>query len=279
MTEQYSSLADFEAWEIEAYLDGEPVDHLAAFLAQNPAAQAEFAEQKARTGQLCGALFRFDCPEPPLLQAYQWHELDAEPRQQFEAHLHQCPHCRAELAALEAFADEPLSEGILWAEQEAETAETVRRTTSTATTQPGIWDHLQAWIDQVRVVVATLATPGGPQFAGVALRGETTAHSTGTAGAPSEMLLFEADEADISLVVNRRPDGTYRIDGQIFATVPLETAHFVFTSADRETSPVTGAVSNTGTFVAGRLSAGVYQLVLKLPNQAIVIPNLSLTPS
>ncbi|MCB0063708.1 MAG: zf-HC2 domain-containing protein [Caldilineaceae bacterium] len=276
MTEQYSSLADFDAWEIEAYLDGEPVDHLSAFLAQNPAAQAELAEQQARTDRLRSVLYRFDCPEPTVLQAYQWHELEAEEQQRFELHLHGCPHCSAELAELEAFADTPLSEDERWVEAEAESVESAGQTASTATTQQGIWEHLQEWIDQVRVVVATLATPGGPQFAGVALRSDTTAHPTGASAASSAMLLFEADEADISLVANQRPDGTYRIDGQVFATAPLDTARFVLTSADLETPPVTGNVSNTGTFVAGRLSAGVYQLVVKLPNQAIVIPNLSL---
>lgn len=251
MSHQYQSLADFADWEVEAYLDGEDLPHLAAFLARNPAAAATLRREQAQQHRLQNTLYRFDCPSPATLQAYDWGELAGASHQAVTIHLHHCPQCSAELAALHAFAAEPLPE-----------------MTTQTTTQPGLLEQLQGLVEQVRLVVATLVRPGGPQLSGVALR------SAGPTG-PTQ-LLFEADNTDFSLLIQQQPNGAYRIDGQLFTATPLTNAHYTLTSAAPDRQPLTGAISPTGAFTQMDLPAGLYQLIVRLPDRAIVAPNLSL---
>lgn len=257
MNQRYTTLDDFQPWELEAYLDGEELPHLAEFLAHHPSALAALQQEQAHSNRLRRILYRFDCPPPETLHAYHWDELNRDARRQVELHLHQCPQCSAELADLQAFVGEPLTA--------ANSQETV------APTQVGLVEQLQEWIDQVRVVVATLVTPGGPQFAGVALRNEPTA-----ATAPVT-LLFEADDADVSLIAHKQLDGAYQVDGQLFATASLSDIRYVLTSAKAASPALTGKVDTTGRFVIPRVAAGAYQLVIQLPDRAIVIPNLTYT--
>lgn len=254
MSHQYQSLADFADWEVEAYLDGEELPHLADFLARTPAAAATLRREQAQQRRLHSTLYRFDCPPPTTLQAYDWGELSATAHQSVTNHLHQCPQCSAELAALHAFTAEAL-------------AETTTQTT-TAPTQPGFMEQLQGLVEQVRLVVATLVTPGGPQLAGVALRSAAPT-------APTQ-LLFEADKTDVSLLIQQQANGAYRIDGQLFAAAPLTGVHYTLTSAAPAALPRSGDVTATGAFSQADLPAGVYQLMVKLPDHAVVIPNLAL---
>lgn len=254
MSHQYQSLADFADWEVEAYLDGEDLPHLADFLARTPAAAATLRQEQAQQRRLQSTLYRFDCPSPATLQAYDGGELSAAAYQSVTNHLHQCPQCNAEVAAFQVFAAEPL-------------AATTRQTT-TAPAQPGLLEQLQGLVEQVRLVVATLVTPGGPQLAGVALRSAAPT-------APTQ-LLFEADNTDVSLLIQQQANGAYRIDGQLFTAAPLAGAHYTLTSAAPDALPLTGSMTPTGAFSQTDLPAGVYQLVVKLPDHMIVAPNLSL---
>lgn len=256
MNQRYTTLDDFQPWELEAYVDGEELPHLAEFLAHHPAALAALQQEQARSHRLRHALYRFDCPSPETLHAYHWDELSRDTRNQIAVHLQQCPQCSTELADLQAFVGEPLAAATL---QEAITPPS-----------GGLVEQLQAWFDQVRVVVATLVTPGGPQFAGVALRNEPSA-----ATAPVT-LLFEADDADVSLIAHRQLDGAYRVDGQLFSTTALSDTRYVLTSAKAASPALTGNVDTTGHFVISRVATGTYQLVIQLSDRAIVIPNLTL---
>lgn len=253
MSHQYRSLADFEPWEVEAYLDGEDLPHLADFLARNPALAATLQREQRQNHRLQSALYRFDCPSPATLQAYDWRELQPNAYQAVANHLQQCPQCSAELATLHAFAAEPLP---VTAAQSA-----------SASAQPGLLAQWQGLVEQVRLVVATLVTPGGPQLAGVALRSATPA--------PTQ-LLFEADNIDVSLLIQQGANGAYRVDGQLFAPTTLTDTTYTLTSAAPDALPLTGAVTPTGIFTQTDLSAGVYQLIVKLPDHAIVVPNLTL---
>lgn len=255
MSHQYTTLGDFEPWEVEAYLDGEDLPHLAEFLARNPVAAATLRREQVQNRRLHSLLYRFDCPSPATLQAYDWQELQPSVHQAVANHLPHCPQCRAELAALHAFAGERLPV----------------TTTQSVPAQPGWLEQLQGLVAQVRLVVATLVTPGGPPLAGVALR------SAAMPAALPTQLLFEADNTDVSLLIQPQADGAYRIDGQLFAPTPLADTHYTLTSAVLEAQPLTGEVTATGAFTLTHLPVGVYQLIVKLPDRAIVVPNLTLS--
>lgn len=248
------TLDEFAAWEVEAYLNGEEMPHVAEYLARNPAALAALRQEQARSRRLQNALYRFDCPPVETLQAYLWNELATAAQRHLAAHLQHCALCSAELASLQTFVSEPLP--------------VTQPKTVVAPAQPGLREQLQAWLDQVRVIVATLVTPSGPQMAGVALRS--------SAAATPLTYLFEADNTDVSLVIHKQLDGAYRIDGQLFAAMPLVDTRYVFTNAQPDVAPVTGAITDTGSFVVTALPAGSYQVVIKFPKQAIVVPNLTL---
>lgn len=256
MNHQYTTLADFQPWELEAHFDGEAMPHLAEFLARNSAALAELKQEQVRMVQIRTALYRFDCPAPETLQAYHWGELDDSARRRLATHLQECPPCNTELAAFAAFMAEPV------------TAPTTQATLDPA--QPGIRQQLQELLAQVRIVVATLVTPTGPPLVGVALRGDPSL------SASSPMLLFEADDTDVSVTAYKLVDGAYRVDGQVLTPAPLTSARYVLTSANPDADPVIGDVSSTGSFGVARLHGGLYQLVIKLPDRAIVVPNLTL---
>ncbi|MCE7984719.1 MAG: hypothetical protein DYG89_26405 [Caldilinea sp. CFX5] len=256
MSQPYRSLADFEPWEVEAYLDGEDLPHLAEFLARNPAAAAALRREQAQQRRLQSTLYRFDCPSPATLQAYAWGELPAHTHQAVAHHLQQCPQCSGELAARRAFAAEALP----------------MTAAQPAPSQPGLLEQLQGLAEQVRLVVATLVTPRGPQLAGVALRS-----AAATATATPMQLLFEADNTDVSLLIQQGARGAYRIDGQLFAPAALTDTYFTLAGATPDALPLTGAVTATGAFTQTDLPAGVYQLIIKLPDRAIVIPNLTLS--
>jgi len=256
MSHQYRSLGDFADWEVEAYLDGEDLPHLAEFLARNPAAAATLRQEQRQKHRLQSALYRFDCPSPATLQAYDEAALAPVAYQAVANHLYGCPQCSAEVAALHAFAAEPLP---------VTAAQPI-----TAPTQPGLLEQLHGLVEQVRLVVATLVTPGGPQLAGIALRSATP-----TAAAPTQ-LLFEADNTDVSLLIQQGANGAYRLDGQLFAPAALTDTQYTLTNAAPDALPLTGDVTATGAFSQTDLPAGVYQLIVKLPDRAIVVPNLTL---
>lgn len=253
MNNHDTTLDQFAAWEVEAFLDGEEMPHIAEFLARHPAALATLRQEQARSQRLQRALYRFDCPSPATLQAYLWQELAPNLQQQLATHLQHCTLCSAELASLQTFVSAPLP--------------VTQPTAMLAPAQPTIREQLQTWLDQVQVMVATLVTPSTPQMAGVALRSSATAPLT---------YLFTANNTDVSLLMHKQLDGAYRIDGQLFAATPLGETRYAFTNAQPDIAPVTGPLTATGSFVVTDLPAGSYQVVLKFPNQALVVPNLTL---
>lgn len=257
MSHQYRSLADFEPWEVEAYLDGEDLPHLAAFLAANPTAMAALRAEQARTAALHKTLYRFDCPSPLLLQTYHLGELAITVQRQVTAHLEQCLQCSAEVAALQAFVDESVvtANHPSWLttlrEELTETVQTVMTGLRT----------------EMNVVVAKLVTPNPPPFAALAVRGVPAAPAT-------PLLLFTVDDMEITLTFQQQNSGRYAMDGQIFAATPLHNATFTLTPAEPDQAMTMGVVSGTGTFVVNDLPTGLYQLAFTLTEQSIVIPNL-----
>lgn len=259
MKKQYRSLDDFAAWELDAYADGETMPHVATFLEQNPAIKAKWRQQQKRNAQLQQTLHRFDCPDPEQLRDFFWNLLSTSEQHRLESHIQQCPHCSAELAHLQSFM---LEDDPAWQPQSAATPST-----------PTFSERVQALADQMRLVIATLVTPLTPQMATVALRGGATA--TQRVESPVN-LLFEAEGADISLVVERDAQGRLNLAGQIFTLEPDTPTGGKLVAADPTLAPRPITIDEAGTFVLSDVPAGAYQLLLFFPQQALVVPNLVL---
>ncbi len=259
MKKQYRSLADFAAWELDAYADGEAMPHVAAFLAQNPTAQAAWLQQQKRSAQLQHVLHRFDCPDPEQLRDFFLNLLPSAEQHTLASHVQQCPHCSAELVYLQSFM---LEDDPSWQIHPIVTA-----------TAPTFADRIQALADQMRLVIATLVTPLTPPMATVALRGAAT---PAQASESPTTLLFEAEGADISLVVEKTAGGLLNLSGQIFTLEPDAPTAGKLVAANPMLAPLPIAVDEAGTFVLHGVPSGVYQLLLFSPQQAIVAPNLVL---
>ncbi|CAN5778950.1 hypothetical protein BH10CHL1_BH10CHL1_23640 [soil metagenome] len=264
MTQGYTSLGDFQAWELEAYADGEALPHVAAFFEANPAIKATWLHQRKLEADLNSILYRFDCPAPATLQAYYWRELPTTESKLFENHLQQCPHCTAEMVSLQAFMLEtpttmPVEPALRPGPQNALTQNLLRRA--------------KEFADQMRLGIAYLVTPISPQFATVALRGAPIPTLQGDA---QTSLLFETEETDISLLVQKEQTGRLRLAGQLFTTELPANAFCKLVPANLEDAPIQAKVDDTGNFVVNQLQPGAYQLIILLEQQSIVVPNLIL---
>ncbi|MFN8490476.1 MAG: hypothetical protein U0350_23000 [Caldilineaceae bacterium] len=258
MKRRYTSLADFQDWELEAYADGEALPHVAAFFQEHPEVWAEWQRAEQLSHRLKGALHRFDCPSPEQLRDYFWQDLPAVERQTIAAHLAHCPHCTGELASMQDFmVDEP-------ATPQAQPALNLPL--------PAVRALVQDVVERVRGVVATLVTPAAPQFTAIALRGEPPLLRSDT---PTS-LLFTTEDVDISLLVQKAANQSLRLAGQLFAADVLTGSTVKLIPADPARSPQQRQVDDTGNFVLEQLQPGAYQLVMLLPDKAIVLPELTL---
>jgi hypothetical protein len=112
-------------------------------------------EQAARTdAQLYGRLARFQCPDPFVLNDYQFGLLSPAEAEQVGAHLANCPRCTAELATYDTL-DTPALEPV-------QHQQPVR--------QAGI-------LARLREEVAHLVTPGLPPVFARGMRGDEGAHT------------------------------------------------------------------------------------------------------
>jgi len=234
-------------WELEAYADGEAPPRVVEHLERCPACRARLAEQVAFERRLRHSLYRFDCPSPDLLRDYHWGYLPTAERRRVEAHLETCPHCAAELADLAGFV-------------------TVERTSPSS----ALLARARQAAAQARLVVARLVSPG-PCLA-PALRGETR-----------EVLLFDAEGFALSVNLEQEDTGAYTLFGQVLS--PVSPAPPVYggavgyarlTAREEGMAPVQTPLDANGGFALPDLRPGVYQLVVRLPEQRIVVPTLAL---
>jgi hypothetical protein len=100
-----------------------------------------------------------------------------------------------------------------------------------------------------------------------ALRGETR-----------EVLLFEADGFALSLNLEQESTGRYALFGQILSPEPTDVAagYVRLTAQAGDIEPIQTDVGANGGFALPDLCPAVYQLVISLPNQRIVVPTLAL---
>lgn len=259
MSQSYTTLADFEPWELEAFADGEPLPHVATFVAHHPAAWQAWLAQAEPPLPLTASLFRFDCPTLDQLRDYLWQTAPAAVTAQLDAHLPLCPHCSAELTTLRHL--------VLTAATKAEAPVTVTAPVS---------QRLQAWwqraVEDLQIAVAQLVTPLAPSPALPALR-STPASAEASA---TDLRLYETVGADISLLVERSATAAAQIAGQVYtATTPTQGSYQLWTTTSPD-AVRTGVLSASGAFQLSGLTAGDYQLVIQLGEQLVVIPTLSL---
>ena len=187
-------------------------------------------------------LYRFDCPAPNVLREYYWGRLAVDQRKEIDEHLKACPHCEAELEALQDFLS-----------------------TENAGTGEAQSDLVEAALERVRTLIARLVSPE-PSLA-PALRGEI-----------GEALLFEAEGIAVSVSLEQERSGAHTLFGQVLVsgTTLASGAYARVKEASSGTSPAQTALDENGGFALHGLPAGEYQLIIQLSQQRIVIPALLL---
>jgi hypothetical protein len=224
--------------DLLAYLDGETWEDVARHLAQCPHCR-ERAEELARWQQaLMGRLYRHECPPALALGEYHLGLLPPNEAAAVKAHLAACPHCRREVAELDAYLD-----GL----------------------QPSLADHLvDRTVEQLRLVIARLLSPPGPAlspaYAGV--RGEEQAPA-----------LYEAEEIQIAIEIEDDVDvpGRKVILGLVLgAESPGGEALLWQTGRPIAAAPL----DELGNFVIPDIAAGSYDLIVTGPRVEVHIENL-----
>lgn len=229
-------------WELEACVNDKATPHVMKHLEHCPACRTRLSEYVQFERRLRQILYRFDCPSPDMLRDYYWGYLPADERRRVEAHLDSCPHCTAELADLAGFVaaerTQPLNTLLNQARQAAA---------------------------QARLVVAQIVSPGLQPVP--ALRGETR-----------EVLFFEAKDVALTVNLEQENAGAYTLFGQILSPEPIVFAggYARLTDYEGNIAPVQAVLDANGGFTLPDLRSGIYQLVVSLPDQRIVIPTLAL---
>jgi hypothetical protein len=230
-------------WELEAHLYDDAGPHVTQHLQVCAACRARLAEMRLFESRCCRALHRFDCPDPDTLREYAWQFLPSEQRQQVREHLAECPSCTAELDEL----DELLK---------------VRDADSLG----NVLARARSLAQEARLTIARLLSPTTMQTV-PALRGET-----------QEVLLFDADGLALSVNLEREENGNCTLFGQLLSTEqPLPPGSYArLTRQGGQTEPAQAPLDVHGGFALADIPAGVYQLVVDLGVQRVIVPNLSL---
>lgn len=259
MSQSYTTLADFEPWELEAFADGEPLAHVATFVAHHPAAWQAWLAQAEPPLPLTASLFRFDCPTLDQLRGYLWQTANPAVTAEVDTHLPLCPHCSAELTTLRQLV-----------------LTTAAANAAAAVATIPLSARLQAWwqqaADNLQIAVAHLVTPLAPGPALPALRSTPAQAGASTA----DLRLYETDGADISLLVERSATTGAQLAAQIYTTTVPVTASYRLWATTSAAAVSAGGISRTGTFQISGLATGDYQLVIQLGEQLVVIPTLHL---
>ncbi|MBN1139791.1 MAG: hypothetical protein JXM73_24685 [Anaerolineae bacterium] len=257
-----------QAWELDAYADGQNLPHVAAHLAQCPACRARLEADRAFEARVQDALYRFDCPSPDLLRAYSWGDLPAGQQKQLQGHLAQCPRCADELAEITkalypADTRRSVDESVGW-----------RASASTLLARAG-QAAAQAGVAIAQLVSRLSSGPPAPRLVPV-WRGQA-----------GETLLFEADEVAVSINLEQDRTGAYALSGQVLSAsadlLPQDYARLTgyeganaLQPADAAYSAAEAKIDINGVFIFPNLRPGAYQLVLSLADRRIVIPSLVL---
>ena len=224
--------------DLLAYLDGETWEGVAIHLAQCPHCR-ERAEELARWQQaLTVRLYRHECPSALALGEYHLGLLPPHEAAGVKAHLAACPHCRREVAELDAYLG-----GL----------------------QPSVASHLlDGTVERVRLVIARLLSPPGPAFspAYAGVRGEEQAPA-----------LYEAEEMQVAIEIEDDIEvpGRKVILGLVIGAEPPGGEALLWQTGQ----PVAAApVDELGNFVIPGIAAGIYDLIVTGPQIEMHIEKL-----
>jgi len=230
-------------WELDAYLHDDAGPHVAEHLKTCSACRARLAEMGLFERRWRQTLHRFDCPEPDILRDHAWKFLPRDQRDQVKAHLAECPLCSAELAQLNE---------LVTAEDEA--------------TLQNVLARARRLAQEAKLTIARLLSPSALQTV-PALRGET-----------QEVLLFDVEGLALSVNLEREETGTFTLFGQLLSTdQPIPPGSYArLTQQEGQINPVWVFLDAHGGFALPNIPPGIYQLVVDLDAQRMIVPDLSL---
>ncbi len=97
------SANELPEFELMAYLEGEARPDVVGHLVSCPHCQNRLEALAGEQALLKARLFRSQCPAPITLGEYQLDKLPQAERLAIASHIHDCPHCRAEIRQLESY--------------------------------------------------------------------------------------------------------------------------------------------------------------------------------
>jgi hypothetical protein len=194
------------------------------------------------TRELQQKLYRFDCPSANTLRDYFMGYLPREQTREVDEHIGECPSCRTELDDLTT-----------WLEPQGMDLR-----------QDQVASH--SFLNRMRVFIAQLVAPDRGVQALPALRGE--AH---------EVLLFDVEEAAITLQIEQASPQYLTVAGQILIAESAAVSHGAvqITRVGGPLESRSTELDRTGGFVLTNIPPGIYQIIFQLIDRRLIIPNLT----
>lgn len=100
MSETCVNPTEIQKGDLMTYVDGTADEIVIQHVRHCPACTRQAEELAAFQAVLTAKLYRFSCPAPDQLIAYQQSELEGNEKLSVVQHLRQCPHCARDLATL-----------------------------------------------------------------------------------------------------------------------------------------------------------------------------------
>jgi hypothetical protein len=97
-------------------------------------------------------------------------------------------------------------------------------------------------------------------------------------GETQEVLLFDAEGIALSVNLEQEDTGAYTLYGQVLseATVPAAGGYARLTGHTEDAAAIQSPLDANRSFALSDLRPGLYQLLIHLPDQTIIVPTLSL---
>jgi hypothetical protein len=227
------------------FLDGAAGPDVVRHVQGCPDCSARVKRLRLNEMKLKAALYRSSCPSPMELGEYRLGTLARKDATTVKRHLVDCPHCNLELARLERFLDDlaPAPEP----------------------------DRLAEATGRIRVLVARLVS--GARDALTAPSPALAPAYAGIRGAAAGPAIYKAEAAQVSLTAqpSAAAAGYFELHGLLIGTdVTGSTVNLWQGKALIASTPVDEADN----FIIGDLTPGVYELVIRGPEQVIYVEKL-----
>lgn len=240
---------ELDSIQLQTYLDQEASPEVRQHLDQCPHC-LERAQSLAKLQQsLIERLFRATCPLPEELGEYQLGLVSSQNKIDIAQHLLDCPHCRAEVAQLRSFLDQPDPH-----------------------LQPG---PVERAIRPIRVLIADLLS--GPSSLLAPSKPAYAPALAGVRGQAEEPFVYAA--GDIQIMLQVQPD-TQQADrrtilGLIMGLADPQAMQAILYQQSRRKTSV--EIDELGNFVIGNLSPVQYELILTSADTEIHIRDVDLS--